>query len=80
MTKKEFQHDMVRGLGSAALELRKGDNLEKYRDIVMWGCTHRMTYDSYFEADRSGYLYDMLCCYAEYTDVTPFLEAMDQRL
>lgn len=40
MTKKEFKEAMTRGLGRCILELDHTEDVEKYREIVLWGCAH----------------------------------------
>ncbi len=57
MTKKQFRHDFLRGLGSAILELKLCSDPRQYYDIVRYGCLHNTTYDMQCEGDRSWYLY-----------------------
>lgn len=57
MTKKQFRHDFLRGLGSALLELKNCDNPHQYYDIVRYGCLHNTTYDMQCEGDRGLYLH-----------------------
>ena len=57
MTKKQFKHDFLRGLGSAIIELQSGNHPEKYSDTVLYGCLHNTTYDMQIEGDRGWYLY-----------------------
>ena len=57
MTKKQFKHDFLRGLGSALLELKTCEKPMQYFDIVRYGCLHNTTYDMQCEGDRSWYLY-----------------------
>ena len=56
MTKKQFKHDFLRGLGSALIELQTGDNPNQFYDIVRYGCLHNTTYDMQCEGDRGCYL------------------------
>ena len=56
MTKKQFKHDLLRGLGSALLALQANSNPGKYRDIVLYGCLHNTAYDPQCEGDRGWYL------------------------
>lgn len=37
MDKKEFKRLMQCGNGRIALVLQKNENIEKYKDIVLWG-------------------------------------------
>ena len=46
MTKREFKEAMMRGLGRCILELDETEDAEKYREIVLWGCTHNLSYDT----------------------------------
>ena len=73
MTKKEFKRAMQCGLGRCIQELKTCDNIEKYRDIVLWGCTHNLAYDAQCEGTRSYYLYKLAKCYP---DVDFFVDAV----
>ena len=77
MTKEQFKHAMQRGLGSCIVELKNTKNIEKYRDIVLWGCTHELAYDAQCEGTRSFYLYTMIQCFP---DIYPFLQAVTQSM
>ena len=57
MTKTQFKHDFLRGLGSALLELQTNENPQQYYDIVHYGCLHNTTYDMQCEGNRGWYLY-----------------------
>jgi hypothetical protein len=58
MTKTQFKEAFRRGLGSAYLELKNSDNLEKYKDVVLWCCLHNTCYDMQCEGSRGTYLYN----------------------
>lgn len=73
MTKKEFKRAMQCGLGRCIQELQNTDDLEKYRDIILWGCTHNLSYDAQCEGTKAWYLYEMVSLYA---DTDPFMEAV----
>lgn len=79
MTKKQFKHDMQRGLGSCVVALKNMDDLEKerFRPLVLWGCSRDMAYDAQCEGCRSFYLYELII---EFADMTPFLELIEKRL
>lgn len=77
MTKKQFKYDMQRGLGSCVVELKKTSDLERYRDIIVWGCKHELAYDAQCEGSRSYYLYQMI---QQYKDWYPFYEAVASRI
>ena len=57
MTKKQFKHDFLRGLGSALIELQSNENPKQFYDTVLYGCLHNTTYDMQCEGDRGWYLY-----------------------
>lgn len=65
MTKKEFKRAMQCGLGRCIQELKTSGNMEKYRDIILWGCTHNLAYDAQCEGTRSYYLYKLVKCYPD---------------
>lgn len=72
MTKKEFKRAMQCGLGRCVQQVHNTDDLEKYRGIILWGCTHELSFDAQCEGTRAWYLYSMVQCYA---DRAPFIEA-----
>ena len=72
MTKKEFKRTVQCGLGRCVQELQTTQNLEKYRDIVLWACTHESAYDAQCEGPKSRHLYEMVKCFP---DRQPFVEA-----
>ncbi|MDE5780419.1 MAG: hypothetical protein K2I03_02930 [Lachnospiraceae bacterium] len=57
MNRKEFEYFMKRGLGRCILELKRNDNIEKFRDIVLKGCLNNYSYDTQCEGTRSEYMY-----------------------
>lgn len=59
MNKKDFQRYMKQGLGRCALELQSSENIEKYKEIVLWGCLHNLAYDTQSEGTRASYLYQL---------------------
>ncbi len=63
MTKSQFKETFRRGLGSAYLELKKGNHLEEYKDIVLWCCLHNTCYDKQCEGSRGTYLYNAISLY-----------------
>lgn len=60
-TKKQFTYDMKRGLGRNTVELdkclRRGDSIERYRSIVLYGCRHDLSFDTQSEGTRAEYMY-----------------------
>lgn len=79
MTKKAFQYDMQRGLGSCVVALRDMTEAEreKFQPVVLWGCARDLAYDAQCEGSRSVYLYELI---AEFSDVTPFIDVIEKRL
>lgn len=77
MTKKQFKYDMQRGLGSCLVELNRTQDLDSYKDIILWGCRHNLAYDTQCEGSRSYYLYQMIQLYEDWY---PFYEAIALRI
>ena len=59
MTKKDFKRYMCQGLGRCYTHLRDTDDKEKYKDIVLWGCLHSLSYDIQVEGTRAPYVYEL---------------------
>lgn len=59
MNKKDFKRYMQQGLGRCIVTLRESENIEKYKDIVLWGCLHNIAYDPQCEGTRSAYVYEL---------------------
>lgn len=76
MTKKEFKEAMKRGLGRCIQELDRTDDIEKYRDIVMWGCKHNISFDTQSEGARAWYLHELV---KRFPDETPFVSEVINR-
>lgn len=57
MNRKEFKQCMKQGLGRCAVALSSSDSIEKYKDIVLYGCLHNLSYDTQCEGTRAGYVY-----------------------
>ncbi len=77
MTRKAFKYDMLRGLGSCVLELRNTRDIEKFRPLVLWGCSRDMAYDAQSEGCRSVYLYQLI---TQFPDAAPFMDVLERRL
>ena len=77
MTRKAFKYDMQRGLGSCVLELQNAQDMEKFRSLVLWGCSRDMAYDAQCEGCRSVYLYQLI---TQFPDTAPFLDVLEKRL
>lgn len=76
MTKKAFREAMKRGLGRCVLELERTENVELYREIVLWGCTHDLAYDPQCEDSRAWYVYELV---KRFPDKRPFLDAVIEK-
>ena len=76
MNKKDFKTCMQQGRGGCVLALKSEKNIEKYKDIVLWGCLHDLGYDTQCEGTRAEYIYELTTffCDEEYF-VRPIIEA-----
>lgn len=70
MTKKEFKENLLRGRGRCVAEVK--ENPEKYRDLVLWACTHDLSFDTQCEGTRAWLVHQLAVCYP---DCTPFVDA-----
>ncbi len=59
MNKKDFKKNMKQGLGRCILVLQSSENIEKYKEIVLWGCLHNLSYDTQCEGTRASYIYEL---------------------
>ncbi len=59
MNKKDFKKYMQQGLGRCILALQSYENIEKYKEIVLWGCLHNLSYDTQCEGTRASYIYEL---------------------
>lgn len=57
LSKTSFKKSMVRGLGRCVIWLDQTPDKETYRDLVLWGCLHNLSYDTQCEGTRSYYMY-----------------------
>jgi hypothetical protein len=58
ITLNQFKKAINMGLGSAIIELKQNaGNNEKYRETVLYACTHATCYDAQAEGGRQYYLY-----------------------
>lgn len=65
MNKRTFRAAMLRGLGRCCTELRGCADPEPYRDVVLWGCTHHISFDAQSEGTRAAYLYRLIGCFPD---------------
>lgn len=75
MNKKEFKRAMLCGLGRC-IEAVQGQDKEKYRDVVLYGCTHLVTLDPQCEGSKGTYLYSLA---SSYPDKEYFLSAATEK-
>lgn len=70
---------MQQGLGRCALALKSSTNIEKYKDVVLRGCLHDLSYDPQCEGTRADYVYH-LTTYFKDEDyfLTPTLAAFEK--
>ena len=81
MTKKEFLHQLRRGIGSAIVELRQSPDRDKYKELVLRCCLKDIGYDVQVEGTKGHYLYlaiSALGCQDEFLDA--IAEAYMKRL
>ena len=80
MTKKAFQYDMQRGLGSCVRELKKitdAKELQKFQPLVLWACDRDTAFDAQCEGSRGAYLYELI---KQFPDCMPFLDVVERCL
>lgn len=75
MTDNECRQAMLRGQGRGLLAVRQDP--EKYRDLVLWACSHKISFDTQCEGARTWYVWQMAHCYA---DIRPFVQAAARSL
>lgn len=67
----------MRGLGRCVLELDHTEDVEKYREIVMWGCTRDFSYDAQCEGTRAWYMRELI---RRFPDEKPFVDMVIRKL
>lgn len=70
MNKTQFKKYMINGLGRCVQVLETAPDKEKYRDIVLWGCTHELSLNTQDEGSRAEYVYRLTRCF---DDPEPFI-------
>lgn len=63
MTRSNFKFALQRGLGKCVLALKSTDDIERYQDIVLWGCLKNLSFDAQCEGTRAYYLYTLASFY-----------------
>ena len=59
MNKKDFKQYMRQGLGRCALELEASSDIQRYKETVLWGCLHNLSFDAQSEGTRAEYVYSL---------------------
>ncbi len=59
-SKKEFKKLFTRGLGRALVILNESENIEPYKEIVLWSCLNKTAYDQQSEGVRRSYIYEAI--------------------
>ena len=59
MNKKDFKTCMQQGRGICAITLQGEKDIAKYKEIVLWGCLHNLSYDTQCEGVRAEYVYNL---------------------
>ena len=85
MTKRDFLHKLLRGLGGAIVEIQENPDRAKYGDIVLRCCLKDISYDVQCEGTKGYYLYRAICALKakddfEDTLINSFLKRTDDRL
>ena len=65
MTKKQFKAAMLRGQGRCVWAVQTEP--EKYRDLVLWACGQKISFDTQCEGTRAWYAFQMAKCYEDFT-------------
>ena len=50
---------MQKGLGRCVLALQSSNDIQKYKETVLWGCLHNLSYDTQCEGTRAAYIYEL---------------------
>lgn len=75
MTQKQFKEALLRGQGRCVKAAKA--NRQKYFSVVLWACSHEVTFDTQCEGSRAWFVYQLIKCY---DDKTPFLETASECL
>ena len=71
---------MKQGLGRCYLALKESDNLNQFKDVVLWGCLHDISFDPQCEGTRADYIYNLTSLFDdEDYFLTPILQAFENR-
>lgn len=59
MTREKFKKFMCQGHGRCAIVLQSEGDIEKYKNIVLWGCRNDLSFDRQCEGTRAAYVYSL---------------------
>lgn len=78
MNKKDFKRYMKQGLGRCALFLQSTEDREPYKEIVLWGCLHDLSFDTQSEGTRASYMYHLTTYFKDENDfLLPIVKALE---
>jgi hypothetical protein len=63
MTEKQCKEALLRGQGRCLQAVRQDP--EKFRNVVLWACSHLVAFDPQCEGCKSVFVYELICCYEE---------------
>ncbi len=70
---------MQQGLGRCVLVLKNAKNISKYKEIVLWGCLHNLSYDTQCEGTRAYFVYELTTYFNdEQYFVIPIIDAFER--
>jgi hypothetical protein len=55
-----FQKYMERGLGRTFLILENSEDIEKYKDVILYGCLNNLSYDIQIEGTKAHYVFHLM--------------------
>ena len=59
--------------------MQSSNSIEKYKDIVLWGCLHNLSYDAQCEGTRAYYIYKLTSYFKDDNYfLTPTIEAFEK--
>ena len=61
MNKKVFKENLLKGHGTCYLLVK--ENPERYKEIILWACTHKIYWDHLDSSAHANYLYQIISCY-----------------
>ena len=69
----------MQGLGRCNIVLQESEETEKYKDVVLWGCLHNLSFDTQCEGTRADYVYRLTKYFSdEEYFLNPLIEAYEK--